>query len=127
MSSHRENADELRRRILSEARLGDRVPAVTPAIALLLGDLHAELTSCVRELELLGERYELARRVAPAINARTLAATYRDRARELELRAEAFRAEGDTALGAELDESAVAYVVAADELDLLPADVKARA
>lgn len=124
MSSHRENADEFRRRITDEARLGAPVPAVSTEIARLLGDIYAELMTCVLELELLREVADRARRTAPAINARTLAATYRDRARELELRAEAFRAEGDTALGAELDESAIAYVVAADELDLLPADAK---
>lgn len=52
MSTHRENADELRRRIVEEGGLGLPVPRVPTEIARLLVDLHAELMACVLELEL---------------------------------------------------------------------------
>jgi hypothetical protein len=51
-TTHRENADELKRRIREDAGLADPVPRVSVDIGRLLVDLYVELMACVLELEL---------------------------------------------------------------------------
>jgi len=53
--THRDNADELRQRIMWECRFGAPEPRVSPAVSILLAELYAELMACVLELELLRE------------------------------------------------------------------------
>jgi hypothetical protein len=52
-ADHRENARELRRRVMDESGLHRPVPYVEPEIARLLVDLLSELEATVLELELV--------------------------------------------------------------------------
>lgn len=54
-AAHREQLEELRRRVSETAGLGRPVPHVSVDVARLLVDLIAELGACVLELELAEE------------------------------------------------------------------------